>query len=267
MFALLGHPVAHSISPAMHTAAFRELGIDAQYIALDVLPDNLEVAIAGARALGFSGANLTIPHKERALSFVEPDGLAAAIGAINTVDFRQMKGYNTDGMGFLQAMKANGVKPDGQRVLLIGAGGAARAIAYTLADNGAELTIVNRDRERAERLAGNIPTATVVSFEGLNEIARDFDVIVNATPVGMHPDTESTVLTRDALSSDQLVFDTIYNPQETKLLSEATAAGARTINGIKMLVWQGAESLRIWLDVEPPVDAMERAARKSLYDG
>jgi len=263
-FALLGHPVSHSISPAMHSAAFLELGLDAGYLLLDVTPENLKNAINGARALGFRGLNLTIPHKEAALDIVEPDELAASIGAINTIDLKSMTGHNTDGTGFLRAMKAQGLDPDGLKVLLLGAGGAARAISHTLAESGARLVIANRDAARSRRLAAGVLNATARSLEGLVEIARESDVIINATPVGMHPHAESTLLTREAFRPGQAVFDTIYNPAETRLLAEARTAGAAAFNGVGMLVHQGAESLRIWLGVEPPVLVMEAAALDAM---
>lgn len=263
-FALLGHPVAHTLSPAMHAAAFRALGLDAAYLAIDVAPADLEVAVRGTRALGFRGLNLTIPHKEAVMSLVQPDEMASRIGAVNTVDLRTMTGHNTDGVGVVRALRAEGVEPRGMRVLVMGAGGAARAVAVALSQEGARLTVANRDVDRARRVAAGIPGAAARGLESVGALARQMDLVVNATPVGMHPDIGSALVTRDDLRPGQVVFDTVYNPPQTRLLAEARAAGAQAVNGVKMLVHQGAESLRIWLGVQPPLDVMEAAVREGL---
>lgn len=275
IFAVFGDPVEHSLSPVMHNAAYKALGMDCEYHKFRVTLDDLEGAIKGARAMGFGGLNLTIPLKEKALGIVEPDTMAQAIGAVNTIEFSGdtiagitgIVGHNTDGIGAVKALAASGVDIPGSRVLILGAGGAARAVAYQLAKDGARVTIANRTLGKAQELAGNVRSVGNANGTGLEELPKltaDADIIINTTSVGMHPDTDRTLVTADMMHTGQVIFDIVYSPLETRLLREAKKAGAITIDGIKMLVLQGAESFRIWTGIEPPVDVMEQAVRDVL---
>ncbi|MCD4816735.1 MAG: shikimate dehydrogenase [Methanosarcinales archaeon] len=272
IFAVFGDPVEHSLSPVMHNAAYKALGMDCEYHKFRVTLDDLEGAIKGARAMGFGGLNLTIPLKEKALGIVEPDPMAQAIGAVNTIEFSGddiagIIGHNTDGIGAVKALAASGVDIPGSRVLILGAGGAARAVAYQLAKDGARVTIANRTLRKAQELAGNVRSVGNANGTGLEELPKltaDADIIINTTSVGMHPDTDRTLVTADMMHTGQVIFDIVYSPLETRLLREAKKAGAVTIDGIKMLVLQGAESFRIWTGIEPPVGVMEQAVRDVL---
>lgn len=259
----------------MHNAAYKALGMDCEYHKFRVTPDDLEGAIKGARAMGFGGLNLTIPLKEKALGIVEPDTMAQAIGAVNTIEFSDdtiagitgIVGHNTDGIGAVKALAASGVDIPGSRVLILGAGGAARAVAYQLAKDGARVTIANRTLGKAQELAGNVRSVGDANGTGLEELpglTADADIIINTTSVGMHPDTDRTLVTADMMHAGQVIFDIVYSPLNTRLLLEAKKARAVTIDGIRMLVLQGAESFRIWTGIEPPVGVMEQAVRDVL---
>ena len=275
IFAVFGDPVEHSLSPVMHNAAYKARGMDCEYHKFRVTLDDLEGAIKGARAMGFGGLNLTIPLKEKALGIVEPDTMARAIGAVNTIEFSGddiagitgIVGHNTDGIGAVKALAASGVDIPGSRVLILGAGGAARAVAYQLAKDGARVIIANRTLGKAQELAENVRSVGDASGTGLEELPKltaDADIIINTTSVGMHPDTDRTLVTADMMHTGQVIFDIVYSPLETRLLREAKKAGAITIDGIRMLVLQGAESFRIWTGIEPPVGVMEQAVRDVL---
>jgi shikimate dehydrogenase len=269
LYAVFGDPVEHSLSPVMHNAAFAALGMDCEYHKLRVTKGNLKEAIHGAKAMGFGGLNLTIPLKETALRLVEPDPLAEAVGAVNTIEFRgdSIIGHNTDGIGALNSLKLSGIVISHSNVLLLGAGGAARAVAYQLASHGARVTIANRTPERAVELAANVSSVGRAEGTGLEDLAglvEQSHIIINTTSVGMHPDIDQTLVTEDMMHAGQVVFDLVYNPLQTKLLKEAKKARAITVDGIKMLVLQGVESFRIWTGTEPPVDIMERAVRDVL---
>lgn len=269
IYAVFGDPVEHSLSPVMHNAAFAALGMDSEYHKFRVSKDDLETAIMGARAMGFGGVNLTIPLKEKALEIVEPDTLALDIGAVNTIEFKndRLIGHNTDGIGALRALQLSGIIIPNSRVLIIGAGGAARAVAFQLAQNGAKVIIANRTAQRAYSLAENVKSvgdAKGAGLEDFQELVSQSNIVINTTSVGMHPDIDQTPITANMMRPGLVVFDIVYNPLQTRLLTEAEKAGSITIDGLKMLVLQGAESFRIWTGMEPPVKEMERAARTAL---
>ena len=274
VFGVFGDPIGHSLSPAMHNAAFSALGMDCVYHAFRVKPEKLENAILGAEAMGFGGLNLTVPLKEAALKLecVKPDPLAAEIGAVNTIVFRdgEILGYNTDGLGARQALLETAVEIKGSKVLITGAGGAARAIAFQLAADGAEVTIANRTEERAVELAKDISAAKLpgkVKGTGLLELGtliREADILTNTTTLGMHPHEDASIAQVEDLHPDLTVFDIVYNPLETKLLRDAKAAGAKTVSGVLMLVYQGAEAFRLWTGVEPPVELMKKTVLEAL---
>jgi shikimate dehydrogenase len=275
VFGVFLYFLSHSLSPAMHNAAFSALGMDCIYHAFRVRPENLEKAILGAEAMGFGGLNLTVPLKETAvkLNCIKPDPLAEKIGAINTVVFEKagkITGYNTDGLGAKQALLDAAVEIKGSKIVVAGAGGAARAIAFQLAVGGADITIINRTEDRATELARDISGAALPGkirgtglFE-LKEILMESDVFINTTTLGMHPNTETTIATAEELHSNLTVFDIVYNPLETRLLREAKTAGSKTISGLLMLVYQGAEAFRLWTGTEPPVELMKKAVLDAL---
>ena len=268
VFAVYGDPIAHSKSPAMHNAAFDELGMECSYHAFRVTTENLKDALLGARAMGFGGVNLTVPLKQEALKIVDADPLAAAIGAVNTVDFRDgIKGYNTDGIGAKRCIEEAGVKIAGSRVLIVGAGGASRAIAFQFAKDGASITIANRTEEKAVSLAAEVSAvgeAKGCGLDNLKELIAESDILINCTTLGMHPNTDSSIATAEDMHPDLTVFDIVYNPLETRLLQEAKKAGAKAVTGEMMLVYQGAEAFKIWTGVEPPIDVMKKAVLEGL---
>lgn len=261
--AVIGDPVAHSLSPAIHNAAFAETGVDGVFVALPVGPADLGEAVAGARALDLLGLSVTMPHKaaiQAHLDEVEP--AAAALDAVNCVvrDGERLVGANTDGQGFVDAVTAASVDLVGTRVLVLGAGGAARAVIHALArEDPAEIGVANRSAERAKAavLLGSRDTRIADVDE-----APDFDVIVNATSVGMG--TSELPLPAEVLREGQVVVDLVYQPVETALLAAAREAGATVVDGVGMLVHQAAHAFRRWTGVEPPVEVMGRAAREEL---
>ncbi|ABK15273.1 MAG: shikimate dehydrogenase [Methanothrix sp.] len=262
VYAVLGDPIEHSLSPVMHNAAFQAMGLQASYHAFRVKIPRLRDAILGADAMGFGGLNLTIPLKESAISVVEPDETAEAIGAANTVSFqRGIRGHNTDGIGASLALRHYGVNVRGADVLLIGAGGAARAIAYQLSKDGAEIVVTNRTPERGLALASDLGLE-FRPFGEIDDLVRVSDVVINATSVGMR-DGDPRLFDGSILKAEQVVFDIIYS-RETELLRDARRAGAKAIDGVMMLVYQGAAAFRIWTGLDEPVDVMEAAVRAAL---
>ncbi|MEE1157307.1 MAG: shikimate dehydrogenase [Methanobrevibacter sp.] len=267
---LIGHPVEHSFSPPMHNAAFKSLEMDYVYTAFDVDSNNLKQAIAGAQALNIKGFNVTIPHKIEVMKYLnEIDDVASLIGAVNTIDFKDLKGYNTDGIG---AVKAIGevTKIKGKNVVIAGAGGASRAISFYIAKYCADkLTILNRNVIKAQNLANDVLDSGFidnVNFDKINYMnLEDADILINTTPVGMHPNVDDMpIASAELMHEDLVVFDAVYNPNETGLLKEAIKAGAKPVYGIKMLLYQGAESFEIWTGKKAPIDVMEEALVKTL---
>ena len=273
---LIGDPVEHTMSPVMHNAAFREIGVDYLYLPFRVKKEELGKAIEGMRALNIKGLNVTIPHKVAVLQFLDKlDPLAEKIGAVNTIvnDDGVLTGYNTDASGFLKALLERGIEPEGKNVVLLGAGGASRAISFILADRGAHLVILNRllELDWAQELASRISRIFTKEVKAL-ELTREnlvgavgkADIVVNATSVGMSPNADQTPVDSDLLRADITVFDIIYNPIKTRLLKEAEAAGAETIGGLDMLIWQGASSFEKWTGQQAPVELMKEEAIKLL---
>lgn len=274
---LIGYPVGHSMSPVMQNAAFKELGLDYRYEALSVEPgrltDFLNVVL---RRPTVRGANVTIPHKIPVLKAIDAvDEAAEMIGAVNTVvnDGGMLKGYNTDGVGALRALEGSIGELRGRRVLLLGAGGAARAVAYVIAREAEALMILNRTPWRAVELAGALRqkvkrridiSAAVLDEKHLRRELGGADILINATPVGMHPDVGETLVPRHLLHGRLFVFDLVYNPPRTRLLREAEDAGAETLSGVEMLVYQGAESFLLWTGKRAPVDVMLQVVRREL---
>lgn len=275
---VLGYPVRHSLSPDMHNAAFDALNMDWCYLPFEVAPDRLEPAVRGLAALGVVGVNLTIPHKRAIVPHLdEVRGDAQITGSVNTIHFEgdRLIGYSTDGDGFLGALAALPVEPQGAHAVVLGAGGSAAAIVVALARAGAaRITIANRTAERAEALVSLVaehagvgtevaavpwrPEAVARALEGAN-------LLVNTTSVGMKGDPEQTLpVPTGAMRPDLAVHDIVYTPLETPLLRMAREAGCRALGGARMLVLQGAVSFRIWTGIAPPVEVMENALRAGL---
>ncbi|MBR3113661.1 MAG: shikimate dehydrogenase [Methanobrevibacter sp.] len=269
---LIGHPVEHSFSPPMHNAAFDELGMNYAYVAFDVNPTDLQTAIEGAKSLNIKGFNVTIPHKIEVMKFLnEIDEVAALIGAVNTIDFKNLKGYNTDGIGAVRAIEeVTSIK--NKNVVVAGAGGASRAISFYLAKYGAEsMAILNRNVEKAQGLAADVSQSGLIgevkadSISEIRNYLKDADILVDTTPIGMHPNiSDEPIAFAEDMDEDLVVFDAVYNPNETVLLKEAIKAGANPVYGIKMLLYQGAESFKIWTGRDAPVDVMEKALKDTL---
>jgi len=262
VFGLIGNPVEHSLSPPMHEAAYEALGLDARYVTFEPDPGGLATALDGAAALGVAGLNVTIPFKQDVLELVEADDLARRIGAVNTVDFATdpPRGYNTDAAGVTRALDHNGVAVDGADAVVVGAGGAGRAVAFALADAGAAVHVANRTEAKAEELADAVG-ATGGGLDSLERV-READLLVNATSVGMEED--ATPVPADYLHADLAVMDAVYAPIETRLLREAAAAGADTVDGAWMLLFQGVEAFERWTGRDAPVEAMNEALRARL---
>ena len=269
---LIGNPVEHSFSPQMHNAAFKALNLDYAYVAFDVNPANLKTAISGAKSLNIKGFNVTIPHKINVINYLNTlDDIAKLIGAVNTIDFKNLKGYNTDGIGAIKAIEEiDSVK--NKNIVIAGAGGASRAISFYLAKYGADkITILNRNIDKAKNLANDILNSNLIediktdSISQINDYLNDSDILINTTPVGMSPNiNDKPIATADNMHEDLIVFDAVYNPNETVLLKEAIKANAKPVYGIKMLLYQGAESFKIWTGQNPPIDVMEEILIKTL---
>lgn len=271
---VIGDPVEHTLSPLIHNAAFEHLKIDCVYVAFKVGREELENAVKGMRSLGIYGLNVTMPHKTAIIKYLdEIDSTAEFIGAVNTVlnDRGKLVGFNTDGLGALKALKENNVHLDGRRLLLLGAGGAARAIAFQLVSEVEELRILNRNVEKAKHLAkaleekfGKKTFGGVLSPDLTMEWLKDADILINATSVGMHPNSEQTLVKREWLKPNMAVMDIVYNPLETRLIRDAKSVGAKIIYGTEMLVYQGAASFEMWFNRPAPVEVMRKIVLKSI---
>ncbi len=269
---LIGHPVEHSFSPPMHNAAFDELGMDYAYVAFDVNPDDLSSAIEGAKSLNIKGFNVTIPHKIEVMQYLdELDEVAELIGAVNTIDFKNLKGYNTDGIGAVRAIEEVTSIRD-KDIIVAGAGGASRAISFYLAKFGASsITILNRNVDKAQNLADDVLASDLIgdvesnSISEINKYLPDADILVDTTPLGMDPHiNDEPIAKADNMHEDLVVFDAVYNPNETVLIKEAIKAGAKPVYGINMLLYQGAESFKIWTGRDTPIDVMQDALNEFL---
>lgn len=268
---VIGDPVRHSLSPAIHNAAFAALGLDWAFLAFPVVAGRAPEALAGAMALGVVGLSVTMPHKAAVLALVDrATPRAAALGAVNTV-VRQgevLMGDNTDGPGLVESLRSDqGFDPDGRRCLVVGAGGAARAVVLALAQAGAaQVVVVNRSRDRAEAAAA---LAGATGRVGEAADADGVELIVNATPLGMDRSpavADPLAVPAERLGPGQLVVDLVYHPLVTPLLSAARGRGARTANGLGMLVHQAGHAFRLWTGAEPPLEVMAQAVAASHRD-
>lgn len=271
-FCIFGNPVAHSLSPVMHNAAFREIGLNALYLAFQV--HDIGRAVEAMKTLGIKGASVTIPFKVDVLTYCDKiDPLASRIGSANTLVLQDgaVRAINTDGEGALQALEEKGLSLRGSKVLVLGYGGSARAIAHTLDDRGAVVTISGRNREKGESLASELSLSGdegpfFLKDDELDRgILMDTDILINTTPLGMEPDTESVPLDPDLLHPGLTVFDIVYRPGKTRLLREAEKRVCRTISGISMLVYQGIRQFETWTGIKPDPDIFFRALNDELY--
>ncbi len=270
-FYIIGYPIEHTLSPTMHNAVFKALNIDARYTILKVKDDMLKDAVDALRICS-NGFNVTIPHKVRVIEYMDAlDDSVVRVGAVNTVSNSDniLKGYNTDYYGFLQPMKSRGIKIKGMSALIIGSGGAARAVVAALMDEHvASITLAVRSSDRSDTLVKSIRSrgieCDVVMLRDVSKYSHGKDIIVNATPLGMRGMSDSMPLSSKDISSSSIVYDLVYNPKDTQLIKHARGAGATVIYGYEMLVEQGAKALEIWLGIDAPRDVMSDAVLKSL---
>ena len=263
LYGVIGNPVRHSLSPILHNAAFSATSLNAVYLAFET--GDIEECIKGIRALGIKGASITIPFKTTVMPFLdEIDPLAKRIGAVNTIvnDSGRLKGYNTDALGALKALEEN-VKLPGMTCLIIGAGGAARAIGFMLKEQDVAVSIVNRSRKRGEALAASLGCP----FVPLDEISGiKGGLLVQTTSVGMYPDIDQCPVPENILENGMVVMDIVYLPAETRLLNLARDRGCVIISGVDMFINQGAEQFRLWTDLDPPFASMRHALKEALLE-
>ena len=270
-FAVIGHPIEHSLSPSMHNAGYKALGLDAEYQRFHVEPSHLTEAVEGLCALGFAGWNVTLPHKEQIIALLDTlTPQARRAGAVNTVKIRegQRIGHNTDGDGFVRSVEGelNGFK--GKKAVLLGAGGASKGIALALMEQGMQLHILNRTLEKAEALAQMIQREGGAATSGVfaaGDWLADVDLLVQTTSLGLHGEPFS--FSMQGISKQALVVDIIFNPWETDFLQEAKKQGCRTLNGLGMLLYQGALAWEFWLGGQAPVEVMRTALQEQLLQG
>lgn len=289
---IIGWPVAHSKSPAMHAAAAAGLGLDLAYVPLPVPPDQLSQSVFGLKALGFLGANVTVPHKQAVLPFMdELDPAAQAIGAVNTIvigrslaevkekDARwsddwpdpdnKLIGFNTDWSGFMADLVSYGIEIADRECLVLGAGGSARAVIYGLASAGGKVTVISRRREQAEQLISDLVRFSPIKglralhwpqLRAFSQKVEPEALIVNTTPLGMSPEVNDSPWPADLdFPTQAFVYDLVYNPKETRFLAQARAAGCRAANGLGMLLRQGAQAFELWTGLEPDLSLMAAA--------
>jgi shikimate dehydrogenase len=268
---LIGDPVEHSLSPLMHNASFEHLNLDYIYVPYHVKKDALNSAISGAKSLNIKGLNVTIPHKTEVMQYMDSiDKSAELIGAVNTIKFDgdHAKGYNTDGIGAVKAIEEVSSVIN-KKIIILGAGGAARAISFQILLDGAEsVVIANRTLEKAVQLQKDLVeklNANVKSIDLGGELKNellDADILINTTPIGTYPNVDQEPLIKAELMHESLIVkDCVYNPLKTGLIKEAEKCGAKTISGLKMLIYQGMESFRIWTGVTPPLEIFENALK------
>ncbi len=271
---VIGEPIEHTLSPIMHNAAFQALGLDYVFLAFRVKPAEVEAAVNGVRALNIRGLNVTMPHKTAIINHLDRVDLSAQIvNSVNTVLNKEnlLFGFNTDGVGAVKALKENGIELKGRKVLLLGAGGAARAIAYALAKEADELSVLNRTVKQAQAIARLLEksfnkkiASGSLSPTDVELNIRDSDILINATSVGMKPKPDESPVAPKMLRRNMAIMDIVYNPLETRLAKDAKAVGAQVISGVEMLIYQGAASFEIWTGKSAPIEVMRQAALSNL---
>lgn len=281
LIAIIGDPVSHSLSPAMHNAAFAHYGLDYAYVPLRVPASGLEKALDALRLFDFRGANVTLPHKQAVIPFLdEVSEISRRIGAVNTIlnEGGRLIGTTTDPEGFLEGFREKGHSFQGRSVAILGNGGSARTIAFALLmqDEPARVVIAGRDAEKSRRLAAEIsgrlglsgksglPVPEAVPLAEFASIAGEIDVIVNSTPVGMHPRADASPMPDADLRPGQIVYDIVYVPERTRLIRDAEAKGLATVGGLGMLVHQGRAAFEVWTGIKPEPGMFYGAARKKL---
>lgn len=270
LYGVIGDPIRHTRSPRMLNLAFRETGVNAKYAAFHVAPEQLGQAIAGLRAFGFGGLNVTIPHKVQVMQYLdEIDEGAQAIGAVNTIVNRQGRliGYNTDGIGYVRSLKEE-AEPElaGKQIVVIGAGGAARGILWALGrERPAAIHIVNRTWEKAQELALSLDgPLSAMRWDDLPDVCRDADIVINTTSVGMAPNIADTPIDAAWMKPGAIASDLVYNPLTTTFLQQAAERGCRTHGGLGMFVYQGAYAFEYWTGLPAPTKAMRQDVLASL---
>ena len=276
-FAVIGHPIGHTMSPFIHNKLFCLKGISVEYVTFDIAPCDLEAAVKDSLS-SLCGYNVTIPHKEAILPFIDVvDESAKKYNAVNCVSQKngQLFGYSTDAFGFTKALSSGGVKLAGN-VLVLGSGGAARTIAREACDNGCKVTLAVRESGLNKALClkdwleqnGGVADVSLIS-----DVCSEFDLLVNATPVGMYPHPDAMPITKEQLSVCKAVFDAVYNPERTMLINEAQRLGIKTVGGMSMLVWQAVEAHRHWYgaefkssDIEARIDAANKEMARLFYE-
>jgi shikimate dehydrogenase len=261
LFCVIGNPVSHSLGPIMHNRAFLEVGYDGVYMAFSV--EDIQAAITGIKALKIKGVSVTIPHKTEIIPMLdEIEPMAAKIGAVNTLVNREGRiwGGNTDWVGAVRALEEK-THIDGKNVLIVGAGGAARAVAFGIAAGGGRITLANRSIEKGEALAAEINS----DFYPLSDLSRKkFDILINTTSIGMTPHVDASPVTVEMLHPEMVVMDIVYNPIKTRLLKMAQELGCITVDGVGMFVRQGAAQFELWTGKPAPVMMMEKTVREAL---
>jgi shikimate dehydrogenase len=274
---VIGDPIEHTLSPTIQNAAFNHLKLDFVFLAFHVTAAELENAMRGMRGLGIHGLNVTMPHKSTIINHLDTvDSAVQFLGSANTILNKDgtLSGFNTDGVGALNTLRENGINLSDKKVLLLGAGGAAKAIAFSFAQEAGSICILNRAPEKAAVLAdalncvfGTKVMGGALSSSAVQDNVQDADILVNATSVGMHPQVDQSLVAPQWLKSDLAVMDIVYNPVETKLAKDAKAAGAKVISGVEMLIYQGAASFKIWTGKSAPIEVMRKAALTKLGAG
>lgn len=265
---IFGYPIEHTLSPLMHNAAFKTLGLDMCYVAFRVLPEELREGVRAIKSLNLSGVNITVPHKEKVIPLLDKvNEEASFIGAVNTIVNSDgiLTGYNTDGRGFISALSEKKISIENKDILILGAGGASRAISYYLSEKASRLSLFDIDKSKAERLIGDLNKIRNNAFflDNIKDIGRP-DIIINATPLGLKSE-DALPLSPDSIASEMVVCDLVY--KNTSFLQEAEKKGARTIDGSGMLLWQGILAFELWTGVKPPVDVMRKALLSAIEKG
>ena len=264
---VIGHPIEHSMSPIMHNAALKDLSLDYVYVAFNIPPNDLKKAVLGFKMFSIKGINVTIPYKEKIIPYLdEIDPLAEKIGAVNTIknEGKYLIGKNTDASGAKKALLDAGCEITGKKALILGAGGAAKAVGFAISEDLDAVYIANRTEKRAIKLAKDLTNKTTIKAVGKNmsintlkNLVNDVDILINTTPLGMYPDIEESPISKEMLHNNLFVFDIVYNPLETRLLKEARKIGCKTLGGLDMFVNQGALAFEWWTGKKPNLNLMK----------
>ena len=274
LLGIIGHPISHSMSPIMHNTALQDLNLNYIYLAFDIKPENLKEAVNSIRALNIKGVNITIPHKEKIIQYLdELDSLSKKIEAVNSIKNENGKllGKNTDAQGARTALIESGFKLKNKKVIIIGAGGAAKAVSYSLGEELEQLLIFNRTKSRAIQLAKDLAEKANVNASGkefkegiLKKEIQSTDLLINTTPIGMYPNINASPVPLELLHDQLFVFDIIYNPLETKMIKYAKEVGCKFLGGLEMLVNQGALTFEWWTKKVPNKDLMKNIVTEFL---